>query len=138
MKMKLLRTLMAAMLTVTTLFGMAQNQPNAAQMQKRIEFVLCPDQKPVGKPASAAEANVRIVEVGDFSDAYAMLLRICKAKELKEEKKAGNMYYTYTMPDGKGQLVLTDKVKADTKEIAVLMVKVEGVISKVKEVRFVK
>lgn len=48
------------------------------------------------------------------------------------------MYYTYTMPDGKGQLVLTDKVKADTKEIAVLMVKVEGVISKVKEVRFVK
>lgn len=135
MKMRLWKSCMTMLLTLSAFLGITQ-KPDVSQILKRIEYVLCPDQKPIGKPG--ASADVRIVEVKDFSDAQAYLLRMCPQREIKEEKKAGNFYYTYTLPEGKGSLVLTDKVKTGSKEIAVLEVGVEGIKNKVKQVRFVK
>lgn len=138
MKIKFWKLLMAMLLAMSAFIGLAQKQPDAGQILKRIEFVLCPDQKPVGQAEATVTPDVRIVSVKDFSDAQAYLLRMCPQKEIKEEKKAGNFYYTYTLPEGKGTLVLTDKVKAGTKEVAVLNVEVVSLKGKVKQVKFVK
>lgn len=138
MRLNFMKWLFAMLFSASCFIGMAQSQPDAKQMVKRIEFVLCPDQKPVGKPAAASTPEVRMVEVKDFSDAQAYLLRMCPQKEIKEEKKGGNFYYSYTLPDGKGQLVLTDKVKAGTKEVAVLEVTIPELKGKVSQVRFTK
>ena len=125
------------MLTVFSTVGMAYGQTEKEAI-KRVEYVLCPDQKPVGKAVASATPAVREVTVKDFSDAHAMLLRMCKPRDIREEKKAGNMFYTYTLPGGSEKLVLTDKVKPGTKEVAVLEVQIESLKSKVSEVRFVK
>lgn len=138
MKMRFWKSLMTMLLTVSAFLGVASGQTDVKQVVKRIEFVLCPDGKPLGTPLSAAAPDVRVVKVKDFSDAQAYLLRMCPQREIREEKKAGNFYYTYDFPDGKGKLVLTDKVKAGTKEVAVLEVTVESLKGKVKEVRFTK
>lgn len=136
MKTKFMKFLMAALLAVSAFVGVAQTPPDGKQMVKRVEAVLCPDQKPIG--SAAATTGVRMVQVKDFSDAQAYMLRICPQREIKEEKKGGNLYYSYTLPDGKGQLVLTDKVKAGTKEVAVLEVNVAELKGKVEEIRFTK
>lgn len=138
MKMKFLKPFMAMLLTVSAFLGVVQGQADVKQVIKRIEFVLCPDGKPLGTPQSAATPDVRVVKVKDFSDAQAYLLRMCPQREIREEKKGGNFYYTYTLPDGKNKLILTDKVKAGTQEVAVLEVAVESLEGKVKEVRFVR
>lgn len=136
MKTKFMKFLMATLLTLSTFVGMAQSQPSGSVIVKRLEAVLCPDQKPVG--SASAMVGVRVVTVKDFSDANAYLLRICPQREIKEEKRGGNVYYTYVLPDGKGELVLTDKVKAGTKEVAVLEVRVPEFKDKVSEIRFTK
>ena len=134
MKLKVGHLLMALVFTLCSFLGIGQNEQEVKQALKRAEFVLCPDGKAVGK----AVAGKREVGVNDFSDAYALLLRIGKAKEIKEEKKAGSIYYTYVLPGGKGQLVLTDKVKTGTKEVAVMEITIPELKVKMKEIRFVK
>ncbi len=138
MKMKFLKSFMAMLLTVSAFLGVTQEQTNIEQEIEKIEIVLCPDGKPLGKPQSAATPDIRVVEVKDFSDALAYLLRMCPQRDIREEKKGGNFYYTYTLPDGENKLILTDKVKARAREVAVLEVTVESLKGKVKEVRFVK
>lgn len=70
--------------------------------------------------------------------ALVYILRMYPQKAIREEKKEGNFYYTYTLSDGKNKLVLTDKVKSETKEVEVLYVYVEGIKEKAKEIRFIK
>lgn len=137
MKLKVGHLLMALVFTFCSFLGIGQNEQEVKQALKRAEFVLCPDGKAVGK-AIAGKSEIREVGVNDFSDAYALLLRIGKAKEIKEEKKAGSIYYTYVLPGGKGQLVLTDKVKTGTKEVAVMEITIPELKVKMKEIRFVK
>lgn len=135
MKMRFVRSFMTALLTVFSLLGFTQEKTDG-QILKKIEFVLCPDGKKIGKAAGAED--IREVVVKDFTEAYAYMTKMCVQQEVVTEKKAGNFYYTYTLPDGKGKLVLTDKVTAGTKEVAVLQVEIESLKGRVSEVRFVK
>lgn len=136
MKAKFMKSLLAALLAVASFACLAQSQPDSKQIVKRLETVLYPDGQPIGKEGATPE--IRIVKVKDFADAQAYMLRICPQKEIVKEREGGNMSYTYTLPDEKGRLVLTDKVKGEKGEIAVLKINVEDLAGKVREIKFVK
>lgn len=136
MKTKFIKLLMAVLLAVAAFMGVAQTQPGGKQMIKRVEAILCPDRKPIGN--ASATIGVRVVRVKDFSDAHAYLLRICPQREIKEEKKSGNLYYSYILPEGKGQLVLTDKVTEGKNEVAVLEVNIAELKDVIGQIRFIK
>ena len=138
MKLKFGHLWLTFFLTCCSLFGIGQSKLSEKLMLNRVEFVLSPGGEPLGVAATKLTPEVRIVEVDDFSEAFAMLLRICKSKKIRREKVAGNLYYILTLPEDQGQLVLTDKVKKGTNEVAVLNVMVPDMKVKIKEVRFIK
>lgn len=138
MKLSFFKPLMAVMFVLSSLFGMAQNQPGAEQIRKKIEFKLLPEQKPVGEAIDSKNPEVRIVKVDDFQDVYAYMTFMCPQQQIKLEKKGDYHYYTYVLPDGEERLVLSDKADVKKKEIAVLEVEVKNLKGKVRQVRFVK
>lgn len=86
---------------------------------------------------SRRHPDVRVLPVGSFTDAYRHFLRMCDQRLLTHRYGAGHYYHTVTLPDERGQLVLTDNVgyRKDG-AIAVLKINVADAAIQVREIRY--
>lgn len=89
------------------------------------------------KVYSGRHPDIRVMTVGSFVDAYRHFISMSDQKQLTYRYSAGHYYYTVTLPEDYGQLVLTDNVgfRRDG-AVAVLRVEVAEIIPLVREIRY--
>ncbi|MDR1226604.1 MAG: hypothetical protein LBK47_06865 [Prevotellaceae bacterium] len=138
-KTKLQRFFIGIFVALLSFIGVSQVQAaeTGTQALDRVKTVLCPDNKPVGKP-QGQDATITVVSVSDFSDAYTYLIKICPAKELQKETKGDYIFYTYTLPDGAGSIVLHDKVNSGKREVAVMELAIAEFKNTLQKIVFIK
>lgn len=81
--------------------------------------------------------DIRVMTVGSFVDAYRHFISMSDQKQLTCRYGAGHYYYTVTLPEDYGRLVLTDNAgfRGDG-AVAVLRIEVAGIMPLVKEIRY--
>ena len=86
---------------------------------------------------SGRHPDIRVATVGSFADAYRHLISMSDQKRLTFHYGAGHYYYTITLPEDYGQLILTDNVgfRRDG-TVAVLKIQVAEIMPLVKEIRY--
>lgn len=86
---------------------------------------------------SGRHPDIRVATVGSFADAYRHLISMSDQKRLTFHYGAGHYYYTVTLPEDYGQLILTDNVgfRRDG-AVAVLKIQVAEIMPLVKEIRY--
>ncbi len=90
------------------------------------------------KTHSRRHPDIRVAKVGSFADAYRQLLRISDQHLLTYRYAGGHYYYTVTLPETYGRLVLTDHVShCGNGVIAVMKVDVAELMPIVKEIRYI-
>ncbi|MDR1225641.1 MAG: hypothetical protein LBK47_01925 [Prevotellaceae bacterium] len=139
MRTKLQRFFIGIFVVLLSFIGVSQVQAAepGRQALDRVKHILCPDNKPIGKP-QGQDATTTVVSVSDFSDAYTYLIKICPAKELRKETKGNYIFYSYTLPDGAGSIVLHDKVSYGKREVAVMEVEIPELKNTLQKINFVK
>jgi hypothetical protein len=86
---------------------------------------------------SGRHPDIRVVAVDSFVDAYRHFISMSDQKQLTYRYGAGHYYYTVTLPQDYGRLILTDNVdfRRDG-TVAVLKIQVAGIMPLVKEIRY--
>lgn len=86
---------------------------------------------------SGRHPDIRVVAVHSFVDAYRHFISMSDQKQLAFHYAAGHFYYTVTLPEEYGQLILTDNVgfRRDG-AVAVLRIQVAEIMPLVKEIRY--
>lgn len=89
------------------------------------------------KVYSGRHPDIRVKTVGGFVDAYRHFISMSDQKQFTYHYSAGHYYYTVTLPEDYGRLILTDNAgfRGDG-AVAVLRVEVAGIMPLVKEIRY--
>lgn len=83
-------------------------------------------------------ADVRELKVSAFSDAQRFLLRLCDSKCISHCISGGNIKYRVQLPNGLGNIFLTDRVrKSNTSVVARMIIDIPTLNPKIREILFV-
>lgn len=75
------------------------------------------------------------VEVENFADAYRFMLKICDRNHIKSIRQGGHVRYMATLPDGEGNILLSERVGNRKNALAVMTFTVKR-MTEIKEIRF--
>lgn len=79
--------------------------------------------------------GVWTVKVKNFADAYRFLLRMCDCKYICTIRQAGHVRYRVELPDGEGNIFLSDRVGNRKNVVAVMTFRMNG-MPEIKEIWF--
>ena len=82
--------------------------------------------------------DVRELKVSAFSDAQRFLLRLCDSKHISHCISRGNIKYRVELPNGLGNIFLTDRVrKSNTSVVARMTIDIPTLNPQIREILFV-
>lgn len=82
--------------------------------------------------------DVRELKVSTFSDAQRFLLRLCDSKHISHCISGGNIKYRVQLPNGLGNIFLTDRVrKSNPSVIARMTIDIPTLNPQIREILFV-
>lgn len=111
--------------------------PQQTKEIQRIREHIYKGGKPIGQPFTSRQPHIRMLRVGSYKEAWDFFVDISKGTgKLQMYNMKPFTYYCYSLPENKGNLIFTDKVKPKRYEVAVLWVCIDSIA--IKEIHFIE